>query len=175
VKRIRESAAQKQGLDDLIETLPPGQRKSMVEVGSFSGEGTSIFAKKIGFVIAVDPYQAYWGDDEEHTQYEIEEAKEAMDLAMKQHYNISLLRMKGKDACTFIRPVVNLVYLDAAFTQIGATTMIRQWKDHCRFIGGHDYDMEGVKAAVDAFACVNQLPPPQTFQDTSWLIDQHDK
>ena len=176
MKRIRATPAQKQGLDDLIETLPPGQRESMVEVGSFAGESTSIFAKKIGFVIAVDSYKEYKdGYGNGRTQAQLTEAKGWMDLQMKRRCNISLLQMESSEACTFIRPVVNMVYLDAAFTQQATLEMIRDWKGHCRFLCGHDYDIEGVKNAVDSFVAFNALSCPKTFQDSSWLIDQHDK
>ena len=63
-ERIMRPIQYEMGLLDLISQLGDTQNKRMVEIGSFVGESTILFAQYFREVIAVDPFKSGYDDND---------------------------------------------------------------------------------------------------------------
>ena len=159
----------------------------VVEVGSFAGESTAVFARHAKTVYAIDPWPASYARDivagchnvvarEYVTRTGVVDmaAVEALfDARVARSANVRKIKARDEDVVgQFADASVDLVYIDSIHTYEAVSATIRRWFAKVRADGvcaGHDYqpgDWPGVVAAVnEAFG-----EPPFLFRDTSWAI-----
>lgn len=150
---------------------------TMVEIGSFAGESTIIFAKKFNKVIAVDPFIFYkekGGDpvlDKLGQTFWDDVYSEFLERT-KPFENIQHLKMYSDEACKEIKEQVDFVYIDGLHTYEQCKKDIENFLPLVKkggYIGGHDYSSAwpGVKKAV------NEIfgKPDHVFGgDGNWIV-----
>jgi hypothetical protein len=174
------------GLEDLCRRLVT-PASVVVEVGSFAGESTAVFARHAKSVYAIDPWPASYARDivagchnVVAREFVIREgavdmtAVEALfDARVAAFRNVLKVKARDEDVVAqFPDASVDLVYIDSIHTYEAVQGAIRRWFPKIKAEGacaGHDYlqgDWPGVVAAVnEAFGV-----PPFLFRDTSWAI-----
>ncbi len=165
---------EEKGLKDFIDGLA-GDNLAVVELGSYTGESTVIFANsdKIKTVYAVDP----WKDGEvcEYVTFKNMNIVEQMfDERTANNTKITKMKKTGEEALSEIE-AADVVYIDAIHTYEAVKKDISMWFDKVKnggYIGGHDYQEKfpGVVKAVDEFCKEKKLGSPQKFIDNSWLV-----
>ena len=152
------------GLKNLIDTIKDSV-ETMVEVGSYQGESTIIFAQNmtnLKKIYAVDPWlNGYCPGDVCSDEYPMDVVESNFDIRVSEYPKIIKQKMLSKD----------FVYIDGDHTYEGCKSDITLWLPKVKkggYIGGHDYlaiCFLGVVTAVDEFFG----SPDMTFDDTSWL------
>lgn len=163
------------GLEDLIEYVNKhGDTKemNMIEIGSYAGESTKIFAKYFKSVIAIDPFiNDYDPNDITCSYMELEKVYHTFKEVVDGHNNIEHIRMTSDDAVNLlINSKFDFIYIDGLHTyeqvKKDITNYIPLLKPNC-LIGGHDYhkNWSGVVTGI------NELlgEPDVKFSDTSWI------
>jgi predicted O-methyltransferase YrrM len=144
------------GLIDLILTMPLELKDTrMIEIGSHIGESANIFSLFFKEVYCVDP----------HDNPETKATFECNTVGR----NIRLITGKAEDVCSqFENGDFGFVYIDAVHDYEHVKQDIKNYLPKVKtggYIGGHDYDNEGVRLAV-----VEELGEPDFgFEDTSWM------
>lgn len=147
------------GLNELIkENL--SKNTVMCEVGSYGGVSSSLFAYYCKKVYCVDPWlQSYDGRDN---------IEKIFDETTRQFTNIIKIKnFSVKASAFFENNFFDFVYVDADHSYESAIEDIRAWMPKIKLsgaIGGHDYNGEGVKKAV------NELfgKAVKIYEDSSW-------
>jgi hypothetical protein len=165
------------GLNNLIQTIKDNggdtSKMTMIEIGSYAGESTAIFAKHFKKVIAVDAWQDGYDDNDiaSHSM-PLSEVEKVFDERIKESGNISKIKRKSDDALPYIQDKIHFVYIDGMHTFEQVKKDIANYLpllngDSC-FIAGHDFSdgWIGVKNAV-----LESLGKPEwIFEDNSWLF-----
>ena len=147
----------------------------MLEIGSFSGVSTSIFASNFKNVYAVDPWKSGYDDKDLASNpkyYDMREVEVAFDIVVKESGNIFKKKMTSKEAVNhFDDKSLDFVYVDGCHQYDAVKEDIRMWlpklKDG-RMIGGHDFGSKHFPKVRDAV--LEELGEPDaTFRDSSWL------
>lgn len=156
------------GLLDMIHSIGNTKSMTMIEIGSYIGESTTIFAQNFKEVLAIDPHETYQEIDENkfapsHLVYD-EFIKN-----ISKYNNIKHIRKTSDDAHINIYNTYDFVYIDGLHTYEQVKKDILNYKPYIKeagIIGGHDYldNWIGVKKAVDEMLGV----PDFTFSDSSW-------
>jgi predicted O-methyltransferase YrrM len=163
------------GLLDLIQYIKKDidtKSLSMIEIGSYAGESTQMFANEFKMVIAIDPFMNDYDPNDVTCSYmELEKVYDTFKEVVDCNNNINHIRMTSDDA---IKPLlgaqVDFVYIDGLHTYEQIKKDIHNYKQLIKpggFIGGHDYhsNWSGIIKGVDeAFG-----KPDSTFKDTSWI------
>jgi hypothetical protein len=147
----------------------------MVEIGSYAGESTEIFAKHFKEVIAIDPF-SYIEDDlnapfYNQTNIEWSSVYEKFLSNTENYKNINHIKKTSDDSISEIpNDYVDFVYIDGLHTYEQVKTDIKNYLPKIKkggFIGGHDYhpNWQGVVDAVNEHFKIDK-----TFSDTSWII-----
>lgn len=148
---------------------------SMVEIGSYAGDSTRVFAKNFGKVFSIDPYLNGY-DDNDSSSYSIPMAevkeyfkKEILDI----HKNVAQLVMSSKEASLFFkeREIFDFIYIDGNHKPEFVEEDIKLWLPKVKtggWIGGHDY---GNRRAPEVAGVVDKAlgKPDALFKDTSWI------
>ena len=165
------------GLLDLIKELGDNSNKTMIEIGSFVGESTVLFAQSFKEVIAIDPFLADY-DPADPTSY-LFEFKNVYQTYLErtgEHQNIKTIVSTSNDALDQLKgQEFDFVYIDGLHTYDGVKTDITNYLPLVKkggVIGGHDYTdnteykhLDGVKKAVDEMLGT----PDKVFGDNSWI------
>lgn len=163
------------GLLDLIQELN-GKVQTMVELGSYQGESTAIFAKNLlGLkkLYAVDPWiNGYAPGDVCSDEYPMSVVESNFDCRVKDFTFVQKMKMTSQE---FVKQIpdssLDFVYVDANHVYEHCLSDIKLWLPKVKpggLIGGHDYLVAcfaGVVRAVDEVFG----RPDMTFIDTSWL------
>lgn len=160
---------------------------TLVEIGSFGGESTEVFAQHAGEVVAIDPWDASYKEgvlagcsDGPIKDYlrksglapmsEIEEIFDGRVLGLG---NVRKLKAFDEDAVLeFSDQSIDFLYIDSIHTYEAVGATIARWIKKMRpgaVVAGHDYCREnwgGVVRAVDD--CFGM--PDEVFADTSWVV-----
>jgi predicted O-methyltransferase YrrM len=173
------------GLLDLITHIAwKGDTKEMhmIEIGSYLGDSTLVFAEHFRSVIAVDPFiEDYDPDDDTCNYAPLSQVYDEFILRTKDNPKIHLIRTTSDEAVEMIGNaaiklgakhlnVFDFVYIDGMHTYDQVKKDIKNYLPFLReggFIGGHDYadNKEQVVKAVNEV--IGQ--PDAVFQDTSWI------
>lgn len=173
-----EGSKQREGLESLIKhinTYSSTKEMTMIEIGSYIGESTLIFAKYFKKVIAIDPFIndydpddicVKWYADFEDTVY-----NHFLDN-IKDYDNIEFIRKTSDDAfLDLTQENVDFVYIDGMHTYEQCLKDIANYRQIVKvggFVGGHDYqnnDCLGVTKAIDeSFTEIDRH-----FIDLSWI------
>jgi len=148
--------------------------KKMVEVGSFAGDSTIVFAHFIPEVISVDPYiDGYDERDLSSNKENLKIAKKIFNLRIQKKENISHINETSEDASVlFDKRSLDFVYIDACHKYDCVKNDIKFWIPKIKpgmFIGGHDFRNPRHPGVTEAILEV--LGEPRiTFRDTSWIF-----
>jgi predicted O-methyltransferase YrrM len=144
----------------------------VVELGSFAGESTAIFASQshIAKVYAIDP----WMNGHENF-YEMEKVEKSFDGRIKPYGDkVIKHKMTGDEALHFFEDEsIDLVYIDAVHTYDAVKNDIQKWLPKIKktgFISGHDWQIGQVRKAI-----IEILGEPhKRFVDNSWVFKVSD-
>lgn len=174
---MRDFALQK-GLYDLIEYIENNSNKStkemqMIEIGTYTGDSTLLFANKFKTVISVDPFlDDYDAADDACNYASFDKVFNEFTRRTKDIENISLIRAKSDDATpNFKKAEFDFIYIDGMHTYEQVKKDIHNYLPFVKkggFIAGHDY-VPGFQGVMNA---VNEKfgTPNQVFSDTSWIV-----
>jgi predicted O-methyltransferase YrrM len=163
------------GLVSLIEYISNGRDQktlSMIEIGSYIGESTKVFANHFGKVVSIDPFENdYDVNDLACHHADFKDVYTKFLENMQPFDNVKNIRKKSDDAIFDLKKEkYDFVYIDGMHTYEQVKKDIINYKDLIKpggFIGGHDYShyWPGVVKAIDE--CLEK--PDKTFQDASWV------
>lgn len=159
-------------LTDFIHNLKP-DIVSIIELGSYVGDSTRVWAEKFNEVIAVDPWKnGYDENDASSYTHPMSVVEAQFDKLCDTYSNIVKWKMTSEKACQkFDDDSIQFVYIDALHTYEGVKKDIELWYPKVMngyFIAGHDYGSRhhpGVKKAVDELLG----KPDAVFPDSSWI------
>ena len=148
----------------------------MVEVGSFVGDSTEIFARNFKEVNCVDPWQNGYDDEHDPSSYKwpMKQIEAQFDeCILKVFPNVKKHKMTSAEgAALFEDESLDFVYIDGNHLEEFVELDITSWLPKVKpdgWIGGHDYGHKwapGVKPAVDRVVG----EPEARFRETSWII-----
>jgi len=173
-KVIMRDLRQTEGLQDLIKELGDVSDKTMIEIGSFIGESTIMFAEHFKQVIAIDPFLPNYDPKDPTSNFNFEDAfQEFKNTIEEQKEKISIYKMKSDDAVNLLKDKYDFVYIDGLHTYDGVKEDIKNYLPLVKeggVIGGHDYGTQaehllGVTKAVDEMFG----KPDKVFKDNSWI------
>lgn len=159
------------GLYELIQSLKLSSF-NMVEVGSFEGKSTELFALFFEKVYSIDPYLPYT-----EISHSAMEAAENKFIEMSKNYsNIEKIKKMSLDAVAdFQDETLSFVYIDGAHYYESVKADIIAWLPKVKkggYISGHDFwSVDLVEGAVST--AVREIFPNDeilTFKDSSWLV-----
>ena len=163
------------GLLDLIKELGDNSDKTMIEIGSFVGESTVLFAQSFKEVIAIDPFLADY-DPQDPTSYlfEFKNVYETYLDRTGDHQNIQTIVSTSNDALDQLKGLkFDFIYIDGLHTYDGVKTDIQNYLPLVKeggVIGGHDYTNQ-IPHLVGVYEAVNEMfgKPDKVFGDNSWI------
>jgi predicted O-methyltransferase YrrM len=160
-----------EGLKELIKELGDTSKMRMVEIGSFIGESTIIFAEHFNQVIAIDPFQADYHKEDPTSKFNFDEVYDEYMRRTSPFPNIKTLRLTSDSALDVLKDeLFDFIYIDGIHTyeqvKIDIDNYLQLLKEG-GIIGGHDYGPHwpGVNKAVDE----KFGKPDKVFKDTSWI------
>jgi hypothetical protein len=151
--------------------------KTMIEIGSYAGESTEIFAKFFEKVYAIDPWISGMeiSDGIKYPNVKLfmdSDAEKRFDLILENNKNI--IKIKDFDynkISEFKNNSVDFIYIDAIHSEEEVERQIIAWLPKIKksgAIGGHDYtnpDYPGVAKAVNKIV---GIPEKIYDDDGSW-------
>ncbi len=167
---------QTEGLLEMIKELGDVSDKTMIEIGSFIGESTIIFAKHFKHVTAIDPFLPNYDMDDPtcNSGFNFEDVyQEFKNTIEEEKTKVTIHRMTSNDAVKVLKDKYDFIYIDGLHTYEGVKDDIINYKPLVKeggVIGGHDYGtpikhLQGVTKAVDEMFG----KPDKTFKDGSWI------
>lgn len=163
------------GLQDLIKyinTYSNTQEMTMIEIGSYVGESTTLFAKNFKKVISIDPYMNDYDLSDPaviyHPDFEVSVYNE-FQKNIRGIENIESIRLTSDEGVSKIKTLVDFVYIDGLHTYDQCLKDIKNYQPLILpggFIGGHDYHQNwpGVVQAITESFTIDSF-----FGDTSWI------
>jgi predicted O-methyltransferase YrrM len=147
------------GLLHLVQELITAE-DLVVEVGSFSGVSSRVFALGCRELHCIDPYS--WP-----AVFEAEKMFEAM---MPDYPNIKKIKMTSAEGSKLYKDhSIDFVYIDADHTYRAVVDDINNWISKVKkggYLGGHDIYISDVRRAVEERFGTNY----KTYSDTSWVV-----
>ena len=144
----------------------------MIEIGSYAGESTTMFAKSFKEVIAIDPYLNDYDLSDITCQYMyLTDVYNTFLNNIDNYKNISHIKKTSDEAVNKIsNDFVDFVYIDGLHTYEQVKKDIANYLPKIKnggFIGGHDYhpNHQGVVDAINENFKIDFL-----FHDTSWIF-----
>jgi len=128
--------------------------KTMVEIGSYAGESTVVFARFCNKVYAIDPWSESWKTDESTENMKLIEAtapyylnapmsevEQCFDERTSNFGNIIKIKDYSDNAISqFADDSIDAVYIDSIHTYEATKRSIILWKPKIKsIIAGHDY------------------------------------
>ena len=171
---IRNARFAKIGLQDLCDWIKERNKGeiTLIEIGSYVGDSTEVFAKNFKTVYSVDPWETGYDDNDGASNSDMDAAENQFDELVKEYPNI----IKNKAASLdFINRIednsIDVVYIDGNHQYEAVKKDIIAWLFKVKkggFICGHDFGNKphpGVEKAV--LETIGK--PDMTFRDTSWI------
>jgi hypothetical protein len=159
-------------LINYIQKYVDTKNSSMVEIGSYAGESTELFAKNFKEVISIDPFiNDYDPNDITCSFMKLEDVYYKFNERISKYDNVKHIRKTSDDAIGDLNGRnFQFVYIDGLHTYEQLIKDIYNYKkliDQSGFIGGHDYhsNWSGIIKGVDEVFG----KPDLTFKDTSWI------
>jgi predicted O-methyltransferase YrrM len=162
-----------EGLIDMInwiDSIRPTKEMRIIEIGSYIGESTMIFADRFKEVVSVDPYI---------NDYDLADAAcsfAPFDKVYEQFVrntllipNIKSIRETSENAFSILKDQQwDMVYIDGLHTLEGVSYDIEHYKTIIKpggFVCGHDYGWGNVRHAIGKLL---DDKVDATFKDASW-------
>lgn len=166
---IRNAKFAKIGLIDLCEYIGDTSNMTMIEIGSFVGDSTEIFAQRFEKVISIDPYIQGYDKSDTSSQFDMEEVENQFISLCKKYDNIEKIKLTSKEAARSMKRKVDFIYIDGNHQPKFVKEDTELWLPYAkRFIGGHDYNNKHHPGVAEAVHKVIG-EPDKTFRDTSWI------
>jgi hypothetical protein len=171
----------KQGLINMINWIDkfyPIRMMKIIEVGSWTGCASIIFAKRFNKVICVDMWKSNVGGITD--EYDMKEVEKIFDRRTELYHGVickskmsslkaaEIYNDKGSDDKLDRDIMPDVVYIDACHTYENTKADLLAWKDiPKKFLCGHDFEnrFKGVKKAVREIIG----EPDKIFLDSSWI------
>lgn len=171
---MRASDWEKQGIIDMIEWINgyrPTNEMRMIEIGSYIGESTTIFAKHFKEVVSVDPYiDGYDLNDAACTFAPFDKVYGEFLKNTLHIPNIKSIRETSDKAVEILKGQQwDFVYIDGIHTFEGVSADINNYMpliSNGGFISGHDYNWGNVRHAIGQLLNDNV---DSVFVDSSWI------
>jgi len=152
--------------------------KTMIEIGSYAGESTEIFAQNFKYVWAIDPWLegmmitegvGYMDNPECFMDKNVEKI---FDERMKGYPNVSKIKDFDKNCLNdFVDESIDFIYIDALHTETELIRQINSWLPKIKktgIIGGHDY-AESFPGVIEAVHKTVGMPDKIYMDDgNSW-------
>lgn len=170
-KSIMRDQTSSEGLTELINELGNTKEMRMIEIGSFIGESTIIFAEHFKEVIAIDPFQPDYHKEDPTSKFNFDEVYDEYMRRTSPFPNIKTLRLTSDDAVKELNSeLYDFIYIDGIHTYEQVKIDIDNYLPLLKeggIIGGHDYGPHwpGVNKAVDE----KFGTPDKRYKDTSWI------
>jgi hypothetical protein len=145
----------------------------MIEIGSYAGESTKIFAEEFKEVVSIDPFINDYDENDITCQYmDLTKVYDTFMQSISGYENIKHIRKTSDDAYFDLKnEKFDFIYIDGMHTYDQVSKDIDNYKNlinYDGFLGGHDYHpvWQGVVDAINE----NVGTPDATFSDTSWIV-----
>lgn len=136
----------------------------MVEIGSFAGTSSELFALFVKHIYCVDPYLPYKEMDNK-----IYIAEQEFDTLLSKYNNITKVKKTSELAShDFEDRSLDFIYIDGAHDYDNVYKDIQLWLPKVKsggFIGGHDHYNHDVRKAISD----SNLKVIETFKESSWI------
>jgi glycosyltransferase involved in cell wall biosynthesis len=158
----------------MIKELGDTSNKEMIEIGSFIGESTVIFAQHFKHVIAIDPFLPGYDNEDPTSHLDFNSVfEDFQETVLEYKDKITVIKMKSDEAINLIEKKYDFIYIDGLHTYDGVISDIINYLPFVKpggFIGGHDYT-ENVPRLVGVYDAVNEMfgKPDNVFRDNSWI------
>ena len=172
------------GLQRLCKSIPPSKRTLIVEVGSFYGESTVIFADYFEQVVAIDPWD-FTDYDDLRKGHKItkridrpitgKSAEKCFDENIAGIENIKKIKAYDYDVIdSFENNSIDCIYIDSLHTfETCGITALRWWPKikNDGYLTGHDFNRAwpGIIQAVKTLADMTHQKV-RKYKDGSWLL-----
>ena len=161
-----------EGLLDMIKELGETNDKTMIEIGSFIGESTVIFATHFKHVSAIDPFQSDYDPEDPTSKFNFDEVFEEYTRRVEsKKEKVTTYKLTSNDALSVLHgEKFDFIYIDGIHQYENVYEDIMNYLPLVKeggIIGGHDYGgpWKGVQQAVDQVFG----KPDKVFKDTSWI------
>jgi hypothetical protein len=157
-----------------------GNNPTIVEIGSYMGESSVIFAEEFpnGKIICIDSWEGGFDDSDTASHADYTDVEEQFNLRLNNYKNIE--KLKGYSTDFSIE--CDVVYIDACHKYECVINDIKHWEPLTKqIISGHDYNTDefisihphiaGVKIAVNELIGV----PTNIYGDGSWYKQKKNK
>jgi predicted O-methyltransferase YrrM len=161
-----------EGLLDMIKDLGETKDKTMIEIGSFIGESTIIFARNFKHVSAIDPFIDNYDPEDMTSNFNFNEVFEEYKRRIEsEKEKVTTYKLTSNDALSLLQgEKFDFIYIDGIHQYENVYEDIMNYLPLVKeggIIGGHDYGgpWKGVQQAVDQVFG----QPDKVFKDTSWI------
>jgi predicted O-methyltransferase YrrM len=170
---IMRTPEQREGLQNMIDwlnTIRPTSEMRMIEIGSYVGESTLMFANHFKEVISVDPYvNDYDLNDMACLYAPFDKVYQQFLRNTLPIHNIKSIKETSENAFSILKDQQwDMVYIDGLHTFEGVSYDIEHYKSIIKpggFICGHDYGWGNVRHAIGLLL---DDKVDATFKDASW-------
>ena len=167
-KRLEFKHKQSNTTDGLYQLIKKyvNSTHTVVELGSFAGVSSELFALHCEKLYCVDPWKPYWEINEIN---KIIDAEKKFDGMSENYNNIVKKKMSSNDASVhFENYSLDLVYIDSDHSSENVEKEIKLWYSKIKkdgYISGHDYGREDINQAIEETIGT----PDHIFVDSSWF------
>jgi hypothetical protein len=163
------------GLKNLIKHIQnfyDTKNMDMIEIGSYAGESTQIFANHFNNVIAIDPFiNDYDPNDVTCSFMKLENVYHEFKNVVNKFNNIEHIKKTSDEAFKDISSKsFHFVYIDGMHTYDQVKKDILNYLPLIKpnyFIGGHDYHENWIGVVNAVHEVIGK--PDMIFEDTSWI------